>query len=158
MCHSNPFSTKILLQPMPDFTNLSLQEHGGGTGVADDPYGTHSSRPSFYGGCGYSREYWRNLAGPDYHRGGAKLSPGSVPRHGPSSPRHASPGGTCSTTIFLMQKNFSTNVGLHTRTIFILQKKVTFQPMFAHRSSQLVFLAPPCIRQRISRYLFNYHP
>ena len=76
---------------MPDFNNLSLQDHGVG-GVADDPYGTHSSRPSFYGGCGYSREYWRNLAGPDYHRGGAKLSPGSIPRHGPSSPRHASPG------------------------------------------------------------------
>ena len=90
--HSIAFTMIIVLQPMPDFNNLSLQEHGGGGGVADDPYGTHSSRPSFYGGCGYSREYWRNLAGPDYHRGGAKLSPGSVPRHGPSSPRHASPG------------------------------------------------------------------
>ena len=42
---------------MPDFNNLSLQDHGVG-GVADDPYGTHSSRPSFYGGCGYSREYY----------------------------------------------------------------------------------------------------
>ena len=110
VCHSNPLSMKILLQPMPDFTNLSLQEHGGGTGVADDPYGTHSSRPSFYGGCGYSREYWRNLAGPDYHRGGAKLSPGSVPRHGPSSPRHASPGRRV--------KNHLSDA-----------KKITFQPM-----------------------------
>ena len=81
------------IQPMPEFNNLSLQDHGAG-GVADDPYGSHSSRPSFYGGCGYSREYWRNLAGPDYHRGASKLSPGSVPRHAPSSPRHASPGGS----------------------------------------------------------------
>ena len=109
---------------MPDFSNLSLQEHGGGgPGVADDPYGTHSSRPSFYGGCGYSREYWRNLAGPDYHR--AKLSPGSLPRHGPSSPRHASPGRRVKNHLcgakkvggsrFWCQKgNFPTNVGLHT--------------------------------------------
>ena len=121
LCHFTswmafPLNMYNFLQPMPEFNNLSLQEHGGGGGVADDPYGTHSSRPSFYGGCGYSREYWRNLAGPDYHRGGgAKLSPGSVPRHGPSSPRHASPGRRVKI--------------LDSRTIKKCCKKLTFQPI-----------------------------
>ena len=73
------------LPPLPEFGGLSLQERGGT--VPEDPYGSHGSRPSFYGGCGLSRDYWRNISGPDYH-----LSPGSVPRHGPSSPRHVSPG------------------------------------------------------------------
>ena len=68
-------------QPIQEFNDLNLTDR-----VADDPYASRS----FYGGCGYSREYWRNVSGPDYHR--PKLSPGSLPRHGPSSPRHASPG------------------------------------------------------------------
>ena len=167
-CYATSFYNDNFLQPMPDFNNLSLQEHGG---VADDPYGTHSSRPqSFYGGCGYSREYWRNLAGPDYHRGGpttiagpdyhrggAKLSPGSIPRHGPSSPRHASPGkiknrlkthtdrATCTTGV---------RSGSHKNHLCDARKMYFFANFVAglhHRSSQLLFLAPPCVRQRISR-------
>jgi hypothetical protein len=89
---------RAAFQPLPaEFSQLSLQERTGPP--AEDPYGTHSSGRPYVGAGGYSRDYWRNITGPDYHR--PALSPGPATRHpspvllnSSSSPHLASGSGS----------------------------------------------------------------
>jgi len=96
--------------PMADFNNMSLLDtqnpgaldpesaspyvynsghiyNGGYVPVSDT--GSQGSRKSFYGGCGYSRDYFRNLTGDYLRPSPSGLSPGSpnlAAKSGLSSP------------------------------------------------------------------------
>ena len=83
----------ILDHPPEDAYHYSPGHHPGpgATNVSDSA--SQSSRKSFYGGCGYSKDYFRNLSG-DYLRPSASgVSPG---KSGVSSPGRnlLHPGGS----------------------------------------------------------------
>ena len=78
------------IQPSPGLIEDAFhytQAHPGATNVSDSA--SQSSRKSFYGGCGYSKDYFRNLTG-DYLRpstsGVSPSSPNLAGKSGLSSP------------------------------------------------------------------------